>query len=43
MSARNPAEMSQRELDEYLDELAAKGYEDTAAFAAAYDEWERRS
>jgi len=36
------AGMSQRELDEYLDELVEKGREDSREFAVAYAEWERR-
>lgn len=42
MTAPTPSEMSQRELDEYLDRLTADGREDTPEFAAAYEEWERR-
>ena len=38
----DPQDMSQAELDAYLDHLAAEGREDTPAFEAAYAEWERR-
>jgi hypothetical protein len=37
-----PRDMSQAELDDYLDDLARQGREDTPAFEAAYAEWERR-
>lgn len=43
MSAPNPREMSQRELDEYLDKMTAQGREETPEFEAAYEEWERRA
>lgn len=36
-----PREMSQRELDDYLDELVRDGREDSPEFARAYAAWER--
>ena len=35
-------ELSQAELDEYLDRLVSEGREDSPEFAAAYEEWEAR-
>lgn len=35
-------EMSQAELDEYLDRLVRAGHDDSPEFHAAYREWERR-
>ena len=35
-------EMSQAELDEYLDKLVLHGRDDSREFHAAYAEWERR-
>lgn len=36
------AEMSQAELDEYLDRLVQAGRDDSPEFHAAYREWEQR-
>lgn len=38
----DPSEMSQAELDEYLDDLVKRGRDDTPEFHKAYAEWERR-
>jgi hypothetical protein len=38
----DPHTMSQRELDEYLDDLVEHGRDDTPEFHLAYAEWERR-
>lgn len=37
----NPEELSQRELDEYLDQLVAEGKDDTPEFHRAYAIWEK--
>lgn len=36
-----PEEMSQRELDEYLDRLSDAGKDDSPEFARAYEIWEK--
>ena len=36
----NPRELSQRELDTYLDDLVTRGQEDTPEFQRAYEAWE---
>lgn len=36
------AELSQTELDAYIDRLVQAGDDDSAEFHAAYREWERR-
>lgn len=38
----DPRAMSQAELDEYLDDLARRGCDDTPEFHRAYAEWEER-
>jgi hypothetical protein len=42
MASLDPKGMSQHELDDYLDELVAKGQEDSPEFRKAYEEWEAR-
>ena len=37
----DPREMSQRELDEYLDQLVQEGREDTPEFRRAFTIWEK--
>lgn len=39
----DPREMSQRELDEYLDSLVRDGKEDSAEFRRAFKVWEEQS
>lgn len=43
--ARKPRHMSQRELDDLLDEMVASGEDeqDTPKWRAAHAEWERRT
>lgn len=44
MSERiDPREMSQRELDEYLDRLVREGREDSPEFRRAFKVWEKNS
>lgn len=38
----DPRELSQAELDEYLDRLVDANRDDSPEFHAAYAEWERR-
>lgn len=38
----DPREMSQRELDDYLDQLIADGAEDTPQFQRAFKIWEKQ-
>lgn len=37
----DPRELSQRELDEYLDRLVAAGQEDSSEFRRAFKVWEK--
>lgn len=37
----DPREMSQRELDDYLDELTRAGQEDSPEFRRAFKVWEK--
>lgn len=38
----DPSQLSDQELDDYLDELVAGGDEDSQSFHRAYAEWEGR-
>lgn len=38
----DPKQLSQRELDDYIDGLSDKGLDDSPEFHRAYTEWERR-
>ncbi len=40
--SETPELMSQRELDDYLDQLVKQGKEDTTEFEHAYSVWESR-
>jgi hypothetical protein len=40
--AANPRDLSQRELDDLLDQLTQQGREESPEFRRAFKEWERR-